>query len=129
MRPPLGLSLHVPFELRIYCRSDADVPHAELEGASEAIRREPDSVLADAVGDVLRILDVSRPSKGRDRLREHLSGVVQLITVRREGPSASGDPSSIEAAIARTLDGVIEAPESGRSNRFFDAKLRRFYRL
>ena len=90
--------------------------------------RESATALAEAVAELLRILEISRPSKGRDRLRDHLAGSIQLLTVRRIDAGAH-DPSSTEATIAAALDGVIEAPESGRSNRFFDAKLRRFYRL
>lgn len=138
--------------MRIYCRSGEDLPHAELLSLSTEvptadersltltlpgrgrviITRESDAVRAEATAGVLWILEVSRASEGRDRLREHVKATVQLVTVRGEDPETPGAgtlPSAVEATIARALEGVIEAPEPGRSDRFFDATLKRFYRL
>jgi hypothetical protein len=36
---------------------------------------------------------------------------------------------AVAAYIGRTMNGVTQFPQEGRSDAFFDAKFRRFYRL
>lgn len=96
-----------------------EVPFSRSDGAR----------MEEAVRALLFVLDVSRPSAGRDALREHLRQTRQLLTIVRESPIVLPRTSSAEAILAVSLDGVIELPQSGRSNVFLDARLRRFYRL
>lgn len=89
--------------------------------------------LLDAVTDLQWVLDRSRPSTGLDRLGDHLKATLQLFSIRFEDGSLREDTRemlpAVGAFIAKALDGIVEVPQQGRSNAFYDSEFRRFYRL
>lgn len=103
------------------------------EVAPVITRHVGDAVMKEAVEGILWILDASRSTEGAERLRAHLGQSVQMLSLRCAGASPAPEKrdhlTATERHLASSLDGVVEIPEAGRSNRFFDAKGRRFYRL
>lgn len=86
-----------------------------------------------AVEELSFILDLSRPTKARDRIRELLAQTVRLFRMTFDDATLTPDVRAalptIAASIAKSTDGIIRYPERGRSDVFLDANSKRIYRL
>ncbi|AKU95535.1 hypothetical protein AKJ09_02199 [Labilithrix luteola] len=92
-----------------------------------------DEVVRKAVEELFFILDVSRATKARVRIRELLAHTVRLFRIAFDDDALTEDVRAalpnIAAFIAKSTDAIIRYPERGRSDVFLDANLKQVYRL
>jgi hypothetical protein len=88
-----------------------------------------DEGLRKEIGDLTHILKISRKSKPAERVAEHISQTAQMLVIEMNREQISEEAwtmlDAIEARLAKKYDGIVYTQEGA----FFDASLKRFYKL
>jgi len=92
-----------------------------------------DEAVRKAVEELVFILDMSRATKARGRVREHIARTVRLFRITFDDDAMAADLRAalptIAAFIAKSTDAIVRYPQRGRSDVFLDARWKPIYRL
>jgi hypothetical protein len=88
-----------------------------------------DPLMHEEIKEILSILNISRESKGKQRVADHLKATTQTVSIEVGLAGLTDDAwemvDGAEAFLARTYDGIVYDSDG----RFFDSRLKQFYRL